>query len=268
MDTIKEIYNFLKTSFRMDLKRSFAYPISFWFTFITIPFYSVVQIAFVESIFGNTNSFAGYSKYEAYVLFGTFRLIQGLGFFFFYNRLTDLKYLIRGEGEETFDSVLLKPIDSQLNGTVGRYNLGNISSVIVGLGIVVYAVTKGNLEVHLINVLFYFCVVLMGILFMYISFLIVNTFLFWFDLTESMEGLWESTQAFGQYPPSLYHGATGIILNIIIPVTLMAGVPSNILLGKVSILTFFVYLLIISVLFYLSRLFWNYAVRRYSSSSS
>jgi ABC-2 type transport system permease protein len=268
MKTLKDIYTYTKVSIRMDAKRITAYPASFWLVFFTIPFFSVVQIAFVESIYGQTSSFAGYTKYEAYLMFGTFRIVQGLLFLLFYNRLSDLKLLIRGEGEETFDSVLIKPIDSQLYATFGRYNLGNISSLVVGMLIVIYAVTKGSIELHFFNFVVYILLMMLGVFAMYLIFLIMSTFHFWFTISESAEDIWSSSQSFGQYPPNLYKGAVGVIFNILIPVTLMAGVPVNILLGKVSFSIFLFYFAVVAILFYISRQFWKFAVKQYSSSSS
>lgn len=268
MQGIRNISSYLLISFKMALKVNLAYPVSFWFTFIIIPFYSIIQIVFIETIYGQTNSFVGYTKYDAYILFGTYRLVQGIGFFIVHLRLADLKYMIRGDGEESFDNVLIKPIDSQLFATLGRFNTGNISSIIVGSCIALYGVVKGGITIQPISFLLYLCLVFMGVLVMYITFLLLNTLHFWFDKFDVTEGLWDAYQAFGQYPTGLYQGITGILFNIILPITLMAAIPVEILLGKMSVVLFVLYVIIVSLLFMLSRLFWQTAIKRYSSFSS
>ena len=265
---IKTIFNFLKISFTLNLKKMIAFPASFWLTFFTIPFYSLVQIVFVESIYGQTTDFAGYSKYEAYILFGTFRIVQGLGFLVFYNRLSELRALIRGDGEETFDMVLTKPIDAQLYSTVGGFNLGNLSSFAVGAFIVFFGVTKAGLHLNVLNIAAYLGLMMLGVFLMYVTFLLLSTLVFWFDNLEGTEGLWDAFQTYGQYPSALYHGTVGVIFNFVVPITLMAGLPVEILLGKIPLYMFLIYTFIIASLFLLSRAFWNFAIKKYSSFSS
>lgn len=268
MQKINDFFHFLWFSFIIDMKRLFVYPVSFWFTFITIPFFSLVQIVFLETIYSQTNVFAGYTKFEAYVLFGTFKIVQSLGFLFFYNRLSEFKSLIRGEDYETFDSALTKPVDSQIYTTLGKYNIGNISSVIVGICIVWYGIHNGNIHISYLNILPYLFLIFLGTCIMYLTFLFLNTLSFWAEEFQATEGLWDVYQNLGRNPTKLYSGFFGIIFNVLVPITLMSGIPSNVLLGKMPIITVAIYSGIIFGLFILTRLFWKFSLKKYSSFSS
>jgi ABC-2 type transport system permease protein len=252
----------------MELKRTVAYPASFWIIALTIPLYSIIQIVFLETIYSQTSNFAGYTKYEAYVLFGTFEIVQTLGHIFFHLRLADLKGLIRGGSQDSLDNVLTKPIDAQISATLGRFNFGNIAPFFIAIFIVLYGLTN---EPHLLNVLniaSYLILVVMGTFIFYLTFLFISTLLFWYPELQMAEALWESFQSLGQYPSGLYHGVVGVIFNLVIPITLMASIPVEFLLGDKSPVMLLLYIGIVVVLFLATRLFWTTAIKKYSSFSS
>lgn len=265
---MQTLWQFFLTTFRMDMKRIIAYPISFWLVVFTVPFWSVVQIIFLTSIFLHTNNYFGYTIYEAYIFIGTFRIVQSIAYFFFYSRLIQLNELIRGSSGETFDIVLTRPIDSQLYGTVGRYALGNIGPFLIGIGIVIFGFSHVSIHVSTLEFLSYIIVLFLGAFLIYLIFLFFQTFLFWSPELRVTESLWDSYQELGQYPSSLYTGAIGILVNLIIPITLMAAIPTNILFGKIPLPTLFVYIIVLIILFFLTRIFWKFSISKYSSFSS
>ncbi len=263
---MKRVLNFFRISFAQDLKQILMYPTSFWIVAVVIPLHSLARIVFLESIYSHTTNFIGYTKYEAYVLFGTYTIVQTLAHFGLYNRLSQLGSLVRGGGLESFDLALAKPIDSQIFGTLGRFNFGNITPFFVGVAIVVYGVWNQSVNIGIANVLQYLVVTVMGTLLFYLLFLFFNTFLFWQPDLQMTEYLFDAIQSFGQYPANLYSGASGIIFNVVLPVTLMAGIPTDFLFAKSSWPTFLMYLGIIALLFALTRMFWQVAVTKYASS--
>lgn len=265
---MSSLLRYLKRTWNLEIKKTIAYPASFWLVVITIPLYSVIQIVFLETIYSQTNNFAGYTKYEGYILFGTFTIVQTIGHFFFYNRLSELKGLIRGGAQESFDTALTKPIDAQIFATIGRFNFGNIAPFIISIFIVLYGLRHETHLLSSLDILSYVLVIIMGVSFFYLSLLFMSTFLFWIPELQMTEALWESFMSFGEYPSNLYHGAVGVIFNLVIPITLMASIPVEFLLGRKPPYMLFTYLAIIILLFLLTRQFWNVAIKKYSSFSS
>ncbi len=265
---MKTILIYLRRTLLLELKKTIAYPASFWMVVITIPLYSLIQIAFLETIYSQTSNFIGYSKYEAYILFGTFTLVQAIGHLFLYNRLSDMKDLIRGGGQESFDTALTKPIDTQIYTTIGRFNFGNIAPFIVAIFIIVYGFWHEPHLVTIFDFVSYCLIILMGVLFFYLSLLFISTFLFWNPELQVTEALWEEFLSFGKYPSNLYGGMAGAIFNLIIPITLMASIPVEFLLERKPFYMLIVYFGITILLFLFTRLFWNVAIKKYSSFSS
>lgn len=265
---MRDLLGYYKRSFILEIKKTIIYPFSFWIIALIWPLYSVVQIVFLETIYSQTNNFAGYTKYEAYILFGTYTMVQTMGHLFFYRRLAEFAFLIKGNARESLDIALTKPIDSQIFTTSGRFNLGNLSPTIVGLVVALYGISHLTHPLGLINIVSYIAVIPLGVFMYYIIYSLISMLLFWSPEMQITESLWASIGDFGQYPSSLYQGTMGIILNIIIPITLMASVPVDFLLGKKPLYMILIYFVIVAVLLLFDRLFWNFSVKKYSSSSS
>lgn len=267
-DQIKKLWNYYKLGFIFDIKSNIAYPTTFWFAFITIPLWGLIQILMIETIYGLTDSFLGYTKFENYVLFGTFKLVQSLASLIFFVRLEDLADKIRGKSDWSLDTMLLKPIDSQVFATTGKFWFGSISSALAGAGMIAYGLYHEPHAIGIGQILGYSYSVMLGILFLYLLFLFIQTWLFWLEYLQIGESLWFTTQAFGQYPRQMYKNWGSVFFNIVFPITLMASVPVEFLYGKIPFSVLGIYTVIIGVLFYLTRLFWQHSIKKYSSFSS
>ncbi|MFZ2200042.1 MAG: ABC-2 family transporter protein [Microgenomates group bacterium] len=265
---LKKLLRYYGMGFVLDLKSNIAYPTTFWFAVTTIPLWAFIQILLIETIYGLTDSFLGYTKFENYVLFGTFKIVQSLASLFFFVRLEDLADKIRGRSDWSLDTMLLKPIDSQVFATTGKYWFGSISSFLAGLGMVWYGLVQETHVIGVGQVLGYGYMVVLGVFFLYLLFLFIQTWLFWLEYLQIGEALWFTTHAFGQYPRQMYKGYGNIFFNIVFPITLMASVPVEYLFGKIGAGTLALYTLIIVILFWLTRMFWQYSIKKYSSFSS
>ena len=265
---MKDAIIYLKRTFVLELKETVAYPASFWMTVLTIPLNVAVQLVFLETIYSQTADFAGYAKYEAYVLFGTFMMVQTMGRVLFFNRLSKLKELIRGDGQESFDLALTKPIDAQVFATLGRFSFGDIVPFLLTIFVVAYGMAHLPQVPDVFHIIAYVFVVSMGVLFYYLLLLFFSTFLFWFPELQMVDSLWWTVSEFGQYPSRLYRGIAGVLLNVVVPITLMASIPVEFLLGRQSFPMLLTYVIITVTLFLLTRLFWQVAIKKYSGSGS
>lgn len=265
---MRDVIIYLKRTLILELKETIAYQASFWMVIFTIPLHVLVQIIFLETIYLQTSNFAGYTKYEAYILFGTFMMVQAIGHIFFYNRLGKLKELVRGDGQESFDLALTKPIDAQIFATLGRFSFGNIAPFLITVFMIVYGMMHASKMLGVLNLATYIFVMLMGVLIYYLILLFISTFLFWFPELQMADALWWAVAGFGQYPSHLYRGVAGVLLNVVMPITLMASIPVEFLLGRHSFPMLLVYAIIMILLFLLTRLFWQTAIKKYSGSGS
>ena len=265
---VKRLLSYYRLGLIVDIKATIAYPTSFWFGAITIPLWVVIQILFIETIYGQTSNFLGYTKFENYVLFGTFKIVQSFAMIFFMVKLENLTEQIRGTGDQSLDAMLLKPIDPQIYATTGGYWFGSISSLLSGAALVAYGFIHEPHTVTIWQVFAYSTAVLLGVFLLYLLYLFIQTWLFWFEYLQVGQDLWFAFQNLGQYPRSLFVGWGSVVLNVAVPITLMGAIPVEFLYGKIPPLQLLIYVVSIIILFVLTRMFWQYSIKKYSSFSS
>lgn len=265
---VQDVFKFYKLNFYLDIKSLIAYPSTFWLAITTIPLWSLLQIVFIETIYGQVDSFLGYTKFENYVLFGTYKMVQSLAVIFFMVQLEELTERIRGNDNWSLDMMLLKPIDSQIFATMGRFWFGSISSVLVGVAMIYYGLTFEPHIFGIASVMAYFVVVLLAIVLLYLIYLFIQTWLFWFEYLQVGQQLWFTIQEMGQYPRGLYRGSLGALMNIVLPITICAAVPVDMLFGRMPLYYLLMFAMIVGTLSLLTRRFWQYSIKKYSSFSS
>ena len=268
MRLLRSILLVYKLNFKLDLKALIAYPATFWFAAVTIPLWSLIQIMFIETIYGQVDNFLGYSRYENYVLFGTWKLVQSLATIFCMVQLEQLTERIRGNDSWSLDMMLLKPIDSQVFATMGKYWFGSISSLIVGGAMVAYGLVREPHNLSIINMISYILCVGLAVILLYLIYFFIQTWLFWAEYLQVGEQLWFTIIDLGQYPRKLYQGGMGTLLNIVFPITLAAAIPVEFLFGKIPWYQLSMYIVSVGVIAYLTRWFWQYSIKKYSSFSS
>lgn len=259
---------YIKAAWFIDIKQIMVYPVTFWSAFLSSPLWAVTQIAFIETIFLQTDSFLGYTKFDNYILYGTYKVTQSLGYLFFFVKLYELRFSIKGEGNESFDYVLIKPIDAQLYSTVGKLWISAWSSIIVGVIMVWYGVSHGSYTFSLFQIGMYGMHILFGMIMMYFIYLVVQMLMFWLEDLQAGDSIYYSLHEFAKYPYQLYQGYFGIFINILFPITLLGSIPSAFLLGRIPPYMVVVYMVMMVVLFLVTRMLWKVSVKRYSSSSS
>lgn len=268
MRLLKSLLLMYRLNFKLDLKSLMAYPTTFWFAVVTIPMWSLIQIVLIETIYGQVDNFLGYTRHENYVLFGTWKMVQSLATIFFMIQLEELVERIRGNDSWSLDMMLLKPIDSQIFATTGRYWFGSISSLLVGMAMIGYGLVSEPHAIALINILSYLLAVGLAVVLFYLIYFFIQTWLFWVEYLQVGEQLWFTLQDLGQYPRRLYQGGLGVLLNIVFPITLAAAVPVEFLFGKIPWYHMGSFVLSVGVMAYLTRRFWQYSIKKYSSFSS
>lgn len=265
---IRSVLRMYRINLRLDWRSLVAYPGTFWIAITTIPLWSLIQIVFIETIYGQVESFLGYSRFENYVLFGTYKIVQSLAVTLFMINLEELTGRIRGTDMWSLDMMLLKPVDSQVFATMGRIWFGSLAALGVGMGMVVYGLVNEPQTITLLNTVFYLIAIGVGMLLFYVIYLFIQTWLFWFEYLQVGETLWFTIQDLGQYPRNLYRGWLGILLNIVFPLTVAAAVPVDILLGRGSGWGLLAATISVAILFLLTRSFWKYSIKKYASVSS
>lgn len=216
-------------------------------------------------IFNRTNSIFGWNKNELILLTVIYGIIVGIFHLIFARSFERFSRLMAWSN---FDSVLLKPVDSQFSLSFWEINYAAISRLIVGVILLLYLILNPSFALHLINLLFFFILIIFGVLVLYSIWVIGATFIIFVpQLTNILELLY-SVNGFTRFPPQMYKIISPFLFFAALPIVYVASSPLKVLIGKADFVDIYS-LIILSILsLTVSRLFWIFGLRHYTSASS
>ena len=207
--------------------------------------------------------FSGYSWEEALVVLGIFTLLQGFSSTFLEPNLSRIVDRVQ---QGTLDFVLLKPISSQFWLSANTVSPWGIPDVIFGAVLLLYAANKLGVEIG--NYFLTAIPLLFGTITLYSIWFMLGATSIWFvkisNVTEVLQGLLEA----GRFPMAAYPAAYRFFFTFVVPVAFLTTVPAEAMLGRGEIVWIAGAGILAIGLLFLSRYFWQFALRFYTSASS
>jgi ABC-2 type transport system permease protein len=214
---------------------------------------------------GDAQNIGGWSLLEAAVVLGIFTLFDGL---MSLALAPNLNRIAEGVRTGTMDFTLLKPIDAQFLVSFRHLNLLRLPDVLLGAGIVVWAVwqlePRPSFEQLALGVL----LLLTAYFMVYAIWFMLATTAFWFVRVENITELFWGFYRAGQFPITVFPSWVRLFFTFVIPIAFITTVPAQAFTGKLEGSSVWVSLLLAAGLFALSRWFWRFALRSYTSASS
>ena len=225
------------------------------------------QIVFLEVIFQYVDAIGDWSKWEVILLVGTHQLIGQIYHAFFYVNVANLPELVR---TGRLDLMLLLPVDAQFAVSTRQFGLDNLVNAFVGIAIVVFSLLKLGLVPAPHRIVLYGCAVALGVTIHYAIMFSLATLSFWIVRAQGLIYGYFNFFNIARYPDVVFTGTFRFIFSYLIPVIIVANIPARLLTRALeSPLDGIVQLAGASLLvLFGTRLFWLFALRRYSSASS
>ncbi len=195
---------------------------------------------------------------------GFFTIVQGFIGAVLYPNLNAIGEQVR---TGTLDFTLLKPVDAQFLVSARNINLLRLADVGVGLVLIAWAVS-GLQAATWSGLLLALGLVVAALAIVYSVWFMLTTTAFWFvkvgNLTELFNGLFRA----GQFPVSAFPGWARFLFTFVVPAAFITTVPAEAVLGRIRPASAMQALVAAAMLLVLSRWFWRFAVRSYTSASS
>jgi ABC-2 type transport system permease protein len=225
------------------------------------------QIVFISVLFQYVDRIGDWSKWEVVALVGTHQLISQIFQAFFYVNVADLPELVR---TGKLDLMLLLPIDPQFAVSTRRFGMDNLVNALVGIAIVTFSLGQLGITPRPAHVAFYAVGVCLGVTIHYAIMFTLATMSFWIVRAQGLIYGYFNLFNIGRYPDVVFKGAFKVIFSYLIPVIIVANLPVRALTRALeNPFHGFLHLVGASIFVLLaSRLFWLFALRRYSSASS
>ena len=259
-----EIYGIM---FRNSLIREMSFKLNFLLWMLVEVLWFMGQIVFIEVVFSYVGSIGDWTKWEVVLLIGTHQLIGQLFQAFFYMNLANLPELVR---TGKMDFMLLLPVDTQFIVSLKQFGMDNVVNALVGFGFVSFSLWKLSITPTVGQILLYSVAVVFGTLIHYSIMLIFSASSFWMIRSQGLIYGYSSLFNIGRYPDTIYRGLFKLVFSWLIPIIIVANIPSRLLIHAAENPWPMLIQLTVTTFFMVgaTRFMWNAALKHYSSASS
>jgi ABC-2 type transport system permease protein len=259
-----EIYTIM---LRNSLIREMSFKANFVLWMIVEVLWFLGQIVFFSIIFGSVDRIGDWSKWEVVLLIGTHQMIAQLFQAFFFMNVANIPELVR---TGKLDSMLVLPIDSQFAVSTKQFGLDSVVNAMLGGVVVVISLIRLGIVPQPIHILLYLVAIGFGIAIHYSIMLGLAAVSFWIVRAQGLVYGYFNFLNIARYPDVIYPRLFRFVFSWLIPVVIVANIPSRVLIKPLG-QPFWLMLHLIAaatLAFWLSRFFWRFALRHYSSASS
>ncbi|MDO8505078.1 MAG: ABC-2 family transporter protein [bacterium] len=258
---MKRYIRIFKVLFRTSLIREMAFRSNFVVgTAVTLSWIAVYFIL-LEVIFLHTDFIAGWSRRDAIMLYGVWSMMDDLISWFVAGGLKNLPLVVE---DGTLDRLLTKPIDSQFIISFDRFEFNRAPLLLVDIGIILYAYSLHSISLRPIMFLAPLLVI-NGAMIGYSILLLFESLAFWFVRVSNIWALYHGIADLARYPVDIFGRVIKAVSFTVLPFAVMMMVPAQAFLGTLSFGMVGYSILVSSFFLLISRKFYQFAVRRYSS---
>ncbi len=259
-----EIYSIM---LRNSLIREMSFKANFILWLLVEGLWFCGQIIFFSIIFGQVDKIGDWSKWEVVLLVGTHQIIAQLFQAFFFMNVSNIPELVR---TGKLDSLLLLPVDSQFAVSTKQFGLDSILNALLGAAVVIVSLTQLHIVPSPLSILLYLVALGFGVAVHYSIMLALAAVSFWIIRAQGLVYGYFNFLQIARYPDVIFPRLFRFIFGWIIPVIIVANIPARILIKPLSDPLWLMIHLVIAatIALVISRTFWNFALRRYSSASS
>jgi len=212
-----------------------------------------------------TDSVAGWSRDEALLLAGIYRIVEGILALQIAPNLMAIGGAIRN-GD--MDAILLRPVSSRFLVSLRAFSLPEVVNILAGLALTIYAGNRAGVDWKLAGIAEAIAFGICGISLLYAIWFTIITCSFWLVQISTIDTLFYSFFETGRYPVSFFNGLVRTVLTFVVPVAFATTFPAEALLGRADPRLLLAGAALAALGLVATHLFWNYAVRHYSSASS
>jgi ABC-2 type transport system permease protein len=226
----------------------------------------ITQVLALSVVFSATSELGGWGPFDLLVLIGIHFFLSGLiGIVM----RPSMEALMEGIRLGTFDFLLIKPADSQLLASTQVVAPQAATDVVVGVGVIAFGMTQLGITLGPLEIVLFLVMLLAGLVIVYSFLLLLATCAFWFVKLENVLVIFQALFGnAGRWPVTIFPPWLRGFLTFVVPVAFAVTVPAQALTGQLDPSTALVAVGVSSAFLVGSRVFWRFALRRYTGASA
>ncbi|HLO97106.1 MAG TPA: ABC-2 family transporter protein [Fimbriimonas sp.] len=261
---MRHYWNIYKTFFKSSLLREMQFRANFFAKILQNCTWIVFSLVAISVIFGRVDSIAGWARGEIQILVGTLFLVSALVNLFTFAVMEIPQHVRQG----TLDFIITKPVDTQFWVSVRKFNFAQLGSFTAGIITLIVSAVVAKMTITPLQIVLYIVSVLCGWTALYSFQMLLMTTGIYFVRVDNMWVLGETIVRLGEHPMEIFPLLFRQFLTYGIPVAFFAYVPAIQLTRGADFGLLLGSLVAASAMFLLSRLWWKFSLRHYSSASS
>lgn len=251
--------------FRLGVLNELAYRANFWVQTFESIINAVMVLGAVGVVYSQTSMLGGWGVWELTALCGVyFIMLGGINLVL----SPSLSQFVDEVREGTLDFTLTKPEDAQLLVSISRVQMWKLLDVVLGIGVLVYAVWMLGGKTGWDDIGLFAATLLIGSAIVYSFWMILATLAFWFIRIENIFFIFWSMYNAGRWPVTIYPGWLKWVLTAIVPIAFAVTVPAQAIAGRMSMNTLWFAAGLAVVMLVVSRQFWKIGVKHYAGASA
>jgi ABC-2 type transport system permease protein len=254
---------------RYGLARELAFRGNFLIKISVEVLWLGILLVFYRTVFTQTAHVKDWSEPEYLFFLGCYFALEGIIETFFLSNCNEFADLVRS-GD--LDFYLLQPIDEQFLVTCRTLDWSTAGNVLMGTGIMAVSLHQMHWPLDPGRVLFFLLLFGCGIAIAYSFVVLLTSASVWFMRNQSLFEMWWLFTSLMRYPREIFAGTwfqpVSWFCTFVVPILLVVNVPARVMVKVLDPYVAGFTLLAMLVLVFVSRRFFQYALRRYRSASS
>ena len=224
-----------------------------------------LHLSFIQFLYLQVDTVAGWTKWEMVLLVTTNMLIQQIFQMLLMTNLTKLPELVR---TGRLDFFLAQPASAQFLVSTRYFELGSVVNTLVVFIVCGVAIAHLPQGMSFAGMVAFPSLVVCGVLIHYALLLILMSLAFWMTRAQGFMNAYYSVFQIARLPREAFHGVTRIFFTWAVPLLLIANVPARALLYGLNARDLAAMLGVTAALLAVSTLVFQAGLRRYGSASS
>ena len=261
MNTFKLAWIYL----RIGVMNEMQYRVNFFIQILQSAVAVATGLIGLSLVFGQVDNLSGWSRPELLAVMGVHILMGGV----IRSAIQpNMERLMNDVLNGTLDFALTKPADAQTLVSVREFRFWQLTDVLVGLVILVFAVIQLQTKMYALQIIAFLAALILGGIMLYCVWLMVTSIAFWVIRVGDIVDLFQGLFAAGRWPISVYPDWLRTGMTFLVPVAFAVTMPAEAVTNRLTAdsMLFAVGLTVLFML--LARGVWLLGLRSYSGASA
>jgi ABC-2 type transport system permease protein len=253
----------LRAFWRVNLAEELQYRANFIASLLGTLFWMATALLTLAVFFNQTDSLGGWPFWDVVVLLGVFTTLAGVVESLLRPSIGRLAEYVR---TGSLDLILVRPIDTQLFVSFRRLDVWRLTDIALGLGLSGYALARIDAMPGAIDILVFAITLAGAVAVIYAIWLALMSLAFWLVAVENLSVVFDAIFEAARYPVTAYPGALRFLFVYLIPIAWTTTIPASALTGRLTPATAALAIVAAGAALAVTRLFWKFALARYTSA--